>query len=173
MTRLSTDRLTLSELDEDDAPFILQLLNDPDWIRYIGDRKARTLEDARIYLRNGPIAMYAREGFGLYRTALARDDTPIGLCGLIRRPTLADVDIGFAFLPGYRSSGYAFESASAVLAQARTLGMPRVVAIVSPDNVRSAALLTRLDFRRERSIRLADDDELLDLYARDLGGSAP
>ena len=168
MTRLSSQRLVLSELDEVDAPFILQLLNDPDWIRFIGDRKVRTLEDARNYLRSGPLSMYAREGFGLYRTALAGDDTPIGLCGLIRRPTLPDVDIGFAFLPEYRGRGYAFESAAAVLAQARTLGLQRVVAIVSPENVRSAALLSRLDFQRERSIRLAEDDDLLDLYARDL-----
>ena len=116
MTRLSSQRLVLSELDEVDAPFILQLLNDPDWIRFIGDRKVRTLEDARNYLRSGPLSMYAREGFGLYRTALAEDDTPIGLCGLIRRPTLPDVDIGFAFLPEYRGRGYAFESAAAVLA---------------------------------------------------------
>ena len=173
MTRLSTERLVLSNLGEDDAPFILQLLNDPGWIRFIGDRKVRTPEDARVYLRNGPIAMYAREGFGLYRTALASDDTPIGMCGLIRRPTLADVDIGFAFLPAYRGCGYAFESAAAVIEHARTLGLERVVAIVSPDNVPSAALLARLHFLRERTIRLADDDEPLDLYARDLAGPAP
>jgi len=168
MTRLSTQRLVLSHLSDEDAPFIVELLNDPDWIRYIGDRNVRTPEDARQYLRNGPMAMYAREGFGLYRTALSRDDTPIGLCGLIRRPALADVDIGFAFLPAYRGLGYALESAGAVLDEARSLGLPRVVAIVSPENARSAALLTRLAFVRERSIRLSEDDELLDLYACEL-----
>jgi len=168
MTRLTTHRLVLSELAEADAPFIVALLNDPDWIRYIGDRKVRTLDDARVYLRNGPMAMYAREGFGLYRTALAHDDTPIGLCGLIRRPTLADVDIGFAFLPAHRGYGYALESATAVLAQARAIGLHRVVAIVSPDNAPSAALLARLGFALERPIRLAEDDALLDLYAREL-----
>jgi RimJ/RimL family protein N-acetyltransferase len=172
MTRLSTERLVLTELDDDDAPFILELLNDPEWIRYIGDRKLRTLDDARTYLRNGPIAMYAREGFGLYRTALAHDDTPIGLCGLIRRPALDDVDIGFAFLPAYRGCGYALESAAAVLDHAQALGLPRVVALVSPDNDRSAALLARLGFARERSIRLPDDDATLDLFARDLGRDA-
>src|SRR5688572_25687568 len=172
MTRLSTERLVLTELDDDDAPFILELLNDPEWIRYIGDRKLRTLDDARTYLRNGPIAMYARDGFGLYRTALAHDDTPIGLCGLIRRPALDDVDIGFAFLPAYRRCGYALESAAAVLDQARALGLPRVVAIVSPDNDRSAALLARLGFARERSIRLPDDEATLDLFTRDLGRDA-
>lgn len=173
MTRLCTDRLVLSELDEGDAPFIQQLLNDPDWIRYIGDRNVKTLDDARTYLRDGPIATYAREGFGLYRVALRHDDTPIGMCGLVRRPALADVDLGFAFLPAYRRCGYAFESAAAVLAHARTLGRSRVVAIVSPDNDRSAVLLLRLGFVRERDIRLTDDDMSLDLYARDLDGPAP
>ena len=116
----------------------MRLVNDPDWIRYIGDRGVRTEDDARAYLERGPIAMYARQGFGLWRVARRDDDEPVGMCGLIKRDTLPDVDIGFAFLPAYRGLGYAAEAAAATLALASTrYGLTRVVAIASPDNDRS------------------------------------
>lgn len=137
-----TDRLVLRELDGDDAPFILELLNDPDWLRYIGDKGVHDLDGARAYIDNGPRAMYARHGFGLYAVELKSDRTPIGMCGLIRRDTLPDVDIGFAFLPQYRSRGYAREAAQATLAHGRdALGLKRIVAITSPDNDASGRLL--------------------------------
>ena len=105
---IDTDRLTIRRLDaEQDAEFVLRLLNEPSFLQYIGDRGVRTLDDARAYLENGPIAMYARHGFGLYCVELKSDRTPIGMCGLIKRDTLPDVDIGFAFLPQYRARGYA------------------------------------------------------------------
>src|SRR5688572_24048547 len=119
MIVLETERLQLRYLSADDAPFIVELLNDPDWLQFIGDKSVRTLGDARAYLRDGPIAMYPREGFGLYLVVLRAQAKPIGLCGLIRRSGLADVDIGFAFLPAFRGSGYALESAAAVLAHGR------------------------------------------------------
>lgn len=165
---LKTRRLVLSRLTADDAPFILELLNDPDWIRFIGDRKVRSVADARAYLEKGPITMYAREGFGLYRTALGSSNTPIGMCGLIRRPGLDDVDLGFAFLPAYRGQGYGLESAQGVLEHARSLGLTRIVAIASKDNVRSARLLARLGFGPPTTFRLAGDDEELDLFERAL-----
>ena len=137
-----TDRLVLRKLEAHDAPFILELLNDPDWLRYIGDKGVHSLDDARGYLDNGPIAMYARHGFGLYCVELKSDRTPIGMCGLIKRDTLADVDIGFAFLPQYRSRGYAREAAQATLAHGRdAIGLKRVVAITSADNEASGRLL--------------------------------
>jgi RimJ/RimL family protein N-acetyltransferase len=148
MIILETERLVLRRLQTDDAPFIVRLLNDPDWLRFIGDKSVRTLDEAREYLRRGPIAMYAREGFGLYLT-VKKPDVPIGLCGLIRREGLADVDLGFAFLPAFRGQGYAFESAAAVMAYGRaTLGLGRIVAITSADNQRSMHLLARLGFVR-------------------------
>jgi RimJ/RimL family protein N-acetyltransferase len=168
MRVLQTERLVLSHFSAEDASFVLALVNDPDWIRFIGDRKVRTVGDALEYLASGPIAMYAREGFGLYRTALAQSDQPIGMCGLIRRPGLADVDLGFAFLPAYRGRGYAYESASGVIDHARTLGFARIVAIASPDNVRSARLLRRLGFDAPTRFRLPGGSEDLDLFARTL-----
>jgi RimJ/RimL family protein N-acetyltransferase len=137
-----TERLTLRHLVVDDAAFIVELLNDPDWLRYIGDKGVRTLDDARAYLENGPIAMYARHGFGLFCVELKSNRTPIGMCGLIKRDTLPDVDIGFAFLPRYRARGYAREAAEATLAYGRdAIGLRRVVAITSPDNDASGRLL--------------------------------
>ena len=99
----------------DDAPFILGLLNDPDFLRYIGDRGVRTLDDAAAYITNGPLASYARHGFGLYLVSLGDTGVPIGISGVLRRDTLPDPDIGFAFLPGFRRQGYALEAARAVL----------------------------------------------------------
>src|SRR5438270_3424377 len=128
---LRTERLVLRRLTAGDADFILALVNDPDWLRYIGDRRIRTREDASAYLLAGPLAMYDRLGFGLYRVELRESGVPIGICGLLKRDALDDVDIGFAMLPHFRARGYAFEAAAATLAYGqRELGLLRIVAVV-------------------------------------------
>lgn len=166
MPVLETPRLVLRRLVPSDADFILALLNDPDWIRFIGDRGVRSPDDARAYLLRGPIASYDRHGFGLWRVERKDDGAPGGICGLVDREGLDDVDVGFAFLPAFRGRGYAFEAASATLAHARdALGLSRVVAIVSPDNARSIALLEKLSLRFERTMTLPGDDEAVCVYA--------
>jgi RimJ/RimL family protein N-acetyltransferase len=156
---LQTPRLNLRQLTVDDGAFMLALLNDPAWLQYIGDRGVRTLDQARDYLRKGAIDMYARLGFGLYLVELDATHEPIGICGLIKRDTLPDVDLGFAFLPRFRGGGYAREAAAATMSYARsTLGMQRVVAIVSPENASSIALLEKLGFRFEQSLRLPPNE---------------
>jgi RimJ/RimL family protein N-acetyltransferase len=160
MKILETPRLALHRFAPEDAPFVLTLLNDPAWLRYIGDRGIRTLEGARGYVTDGPMAMYAREGFGLWKCTLRATGEPIGMCGLIKRPSLDDVDLGFAFLPPYRKQGYGREAAQACLAYARdTVGLSRVVAVVSPDNADSIRLLADLGMRYERDIRMGTQDE--------------
>ena len=150
-----TERLSLRHLTVDDAPFILRLVNEPSWLEFIGDKGVHSLEDARGYLTNGPIAMYARAGFGLYMTELRDGGSPIGLCGLIKRDSLPDVDIGFAFFPEQWGKGYAYEAASAVLKRAQSvLSMRRVVAIVSPGNRRSIELIGRLGMVLETELDL-------------------
>jgi ribosomal-protein-alanine N-acetyltransferase len=148
---LTTERLVLRHLAADDADFIVALMNDPDWLRYIGDRGIRTADDARGYIASGPVDMYARLGFGLYAVELRDDGTPIGICGLIRRDWLEDVDLGFAFLPRFRGAGYAHEAAAATVEHARdTLGLDRLLAIVSPENEGSVRLLGKLGMTFER-----------------------
>ena len=169
MTLLRTDRLILRRVTSADALFIRSLVNDPDWLRYIGDRGVRTLEDARVYVRNGPARMYETYGFGLYAVERRSDGAVMGLCGLIKRDTLPDFDLGFAFLPAHRGQGYAREAAAMVLAEARdAFGLSRVLAITSLDNERSMALLERLGFRFERVIRLTPEDPGTRLYALSL-----
>lgn len=169
MNPLETGRLILRELTLDDAPFILELVNDPAWLRFIGDRGVHSLEDARALIQNGPMAMYAQENFGLWLVTLKPTETPIGLCGLIKRPAFADVDIGVAFMPLYRQSGYGYEAASATLAYARDMvGLERVVAILSQDNVGSARLLQKLGFTYEDHFQFENDLEILNLYGFDL-----
>jgi RimJ/RimL family protein N-acetyltransferase len=169
VTVLETDRLVLRRLSVDDAVFILELLNEPSWLRFIGDPGVRTLEDAESYLLKGPIEMYARHGFGLYLTALKADGVPMGMCGLVKREALDDIDIGFAFLPRFWGRGYAHEAAAAVMAHAKAaLGLRRVVAIVAPDNRSSLKLLGKLGMRFERMVKLADGGQEIELFGRRL-----
>jgi len=163
---LETERLVLRELCASDAGFILQLVNEPSWLQYIGDKGIQTIEAARDYIQKGPVEMYARFGFGLWLVELKKEAIPIGICGLIQRETLEDVDIGFAFLPSHWRKGYAFESASATLSHGRKMfGLKRIVAIMSPDNYRSHSLLEKLGFRFERMFRISNNVPEVKLYA--------
>ena len=166
MTVTQTERLLLRWLDVRDSAFIFELVNEPSWLRYIGDKGVKTLQDAQRYIEDGPIEMYQRLGFGLYAVELKENGAPIGICGLIKRDALVDVDLGFAFLPRFWTKGYALESASAVMSYGRSaLGLSRIVAIVSQDNHRSARLLEKLGFRLESSVSLQPDGDELKLYA--------
>jgi [ribosomal protein S5]-alanine N-acetyltransferase len=161
---IRTARLGLRQLELSDAAFILELLNDAEFLRFIGDKGVTTLDGAREYILKGPVDSYGRHGFGLYATCL-HNGTPIGICGLVKREGLADVDVGFAFLSRYRSKGYAVESAAAVLEHARrVLRMQRIVAISSPDNASSIAVLERIGLKFERMIRLAEHSPELKLF---------
>jgi RimJ/RimL family protein N-acetyltransferase len=157
---LETERLVLRRLTVEDAPFLLRLLNEPSWLQFIGDRGVRTLDDARRYVLEGPIDMYERLGFGLYATTLQEDESaPIGICGLVKRAGLDDVDIGFALLPEFWGKGYAYEAAAAVMAYAKeVVGLRRVVAITSLDNESSAKLLGKIGLRFEKTILLNGEE---------------
>jgi RimJ/RimL family protein N-acetyltransferase len=165
---IETDRLILRRLDVEDAEFILRLLNDPSFLRFIGDKQVRTLADARNYILNGPIASYKRFGFGLFITELKESSEPIGICGLLKRDTLDDVDIGFAFLPEFCHKGYGFESAKATLTYGRdVLGRKRILAITSPDNEASIGLLEKLGLKFEGLKKLTDDAPEVNVFATD------
>jgi RimJ/RimL family protein N-acetyltransferase len=164
-TVIRSERLDLRRLQVSDAGFILELLNDAEFLRFIGDKGVRTVADARDYIQKGPMDSYERHGFGLLAVCL-RDGTPIGICGLVKRDGLDDVDVGFAFLPRYRSKGFAVESAAAVLSHAReALSLRRVVAITTPDNSSSIAVLQKIGLKFERMIKLEAHGEALKLFA--------
>jgi len=169
MTILETDRLRLRKLSTEDADFILRLLNEVSFIQYIGDKGVRTLEDARSYILTGPVASYEKFGFGLWLVEKKDERVPMGICGLLKRETLNDVDIGYALVPEFWSKGFALEAASAVLSYAiRELGLKRIVAIVSPDNQSSIRLLEKSGFRFEKMIRLSPEAEEIKLFGREL-----
>ncbi|MEP7042610.1 MAG: GNAT family N-acetyltransferase [Dokdonella sp.] len=169
MHPIETPRLMLRELVDDDAAFIFKLVNDPSWLRYIGDKGVRDMDGARAYIANGPHASYARFGFGLLRVELKADGTPIGMCGLIKRDTLDDVDIGYALLPQFGGLGYAREAADATLCHARdVLQLARLVALVSPDNQASIKLLEKLGLRFEKTLSVSADGMETALYGRSL-----
>ncbi|MGZ7151519.1 GNAT family N-acetyltransferase [Bacillus sp. BC08] len=163
MIVLETERLVLRWFDIKDAPFILELVNDPAWIQFIGDKRIKNLDDAKKYILNGPVDMYNKMGFGLYLVERKEDLTPLGMCGLIKRDSLEDVDIGFAFLEKFRSKGYGFESASAVIDYGvQNLGMKRIVAITTLDNINSGKLLEKVGLQFEKII--SDSGENLKLF---------
>ena len=158
MFSLSTERLLLRKIATSDAAFILRLLNEPSFIQFIGDKGVRSLEDARQYILNGPISSYQAHGFGLYLVTLNSDNTPIGMCGLLKRASLPDVDIGFAFIPEFWNKGYALEAAVAVMIYGKdVLKLPRIVAITNKDNHASAKLLNKIGLRFDRFITLDGD----------------
>jgi len=167
MKVLETERLTLRLQTTEDADFILELVNDPSWLQFIGDRGVRTVEDAREYILNS-INMYEKSGFCFYLVERKEDNIPLGICGLVKRDALEDVDIGFAFLPTYWGKGYAYEAASAVLAYGLdTLGLKRIVAITTQDNYASAKLLEKVGLKFESLVQLSNDEEELRLFSLD------
>jgi RimJ/RimL family protein N-acetyltransferase len=170
MKVLETDRLVLRWLTAEDAPLILRLVNEPPWQMYIGNSGVKTLADAERYIMTGPVAMYGRLGFGLYLVELKEGLVPLGICGLIKRDALDDVDIGYAFLQEFWSRGYAMEAASAVMALgARVFHLTRIVAVSSPENQPSAKLLGKLGFQFERTVQLKPGASEVRLYAAALG----
>ena len=168
MPVLETARLTVRRLSLDDAAFMLELLNDPAFIRNIGDRGVRDLEGARGYILRGAIASHERYGYGLDLVELKSTAEPAGICGLVRRDYLDDPDIGFAFLPRFTGFGYALESAGAVIEHARSvLQLPRVLAIVSPGNARSIRVIEKIGLRYQRMITPPGESEAIRLFSSD------
>jgi RimJ/RimL family protein N-acetyltransferase len=168
-----TDRLVLRRLTVEDAPFILRLLNEPSFLQHIGDRGVRSITDAQQYILSGPIASYERHGFGLFLVELRETRAPIGICGLLKRDALDDVDVGFALVPEAWSKGYAFEAASATLACARdTHHLTRVVAITSQGNFASINLLVKLGFYFDRMVLMPGEHDEVKLFARRLGNAS-
>jgi RimJ/RimL family protein N-acetyltransferase len=165
---VETNRLILRKLSTEDADFILELVNEPSWLRFIGDKGVRSIADARDYILKGPVESYERFGFGLYLAELKENGIPIGLCGLIKRESLKDVDIGFAFLPKFWGKGYAYESASAVMAYGKSaLGVNRIVAVTTPDNHNSIKVLEKLGFKFEQMVMLSVEAPEIKLFAHD------
>lgn len=163
---LETERLALRHLTKEDALFIVTLLNEPDWIKYIGDRNIRTIEAAKKYIKEGPMTMYKEHGIGLYLIELRENAQPIGLCGLLHRDFLKDVDLGFAVLSKYWGKGYAFEAAQGTLTYgAEVLGHRRIVGFTSLNNEKSANLLQKLGMKDEGTIKYVSSSEDVRLFA--------
>lgn len=160
MVVCETPRLHVRRLSADDAAFLLQLLNEPSFIENIADRGVRSLDDARSYFAKGPGASYEKYGFGLFHVSLKESGEAIGMCGLLKRDWLEDVDVGFAFLPQYFGKGYAFESAQGVIEWGRrTLGIQRVCGITKPDNTGSIRVLEKLGMRFDRMVTSPEGQE--------------
>jgi RimJ/RimL family protein N-acetyltransferase len=169
LPELETARLTLRRLDFGDAAFLVGLLNQPSFLANIGDRGVRNVEDAHRYLREGPMAMYEKHGFGLWHVARRADGVAMGMCGLLRRDFLPDVDLGYAFLPEHWGQGYAFEAADATLRHAATkFGLSRVIGVVSENNTASIRVLEKLGMSFERMVSMRPDEPDVRLYGRSL-----
>ena len=165
MAVIETERLSLSHLTLDDCDFIIELLNEPSFSRYIGDKGVRTVDDARQYLEEGPICQYREFGYGLYRVVEKGTGRSVGICGLVNREAFDTPDLGFAFLKAYWSQGYATESSAAVMRHARDeLGMDRVIAMADGENQRSTRVLDKLGFTFETMVTMPDETEEVRQY---------
>jgi RimJ/RimL family protein N-acetyltransferase len=161
MTFITTDRLEIRYITGEDFHFIFRLLNEPSWIKYIGDKGIKTEDDAKNYIETGPLQMYKDYGFGLYLVTLKETGVPIGLCGLIKRPSLDNIDLGYAFLPEFTGKGYAFEATKAVLQYGKEqLSIDKIVAITTTDNVSSEKVLLKLGFTFDSLINENNGEEL-------------
>jgi ribosomal-protein-alanine N-acetyltransferase len=169
LPELETPRLVLRQLDFSDADFLVGLLNQPSFLANIGDRGVRNVEDAHRYLREGPLAMYEKFGFGLWHVSRRTDGTAVGMCGLLKRDILPDVDVGYAFLPEYWGQGYASEAAAATLAHAAAkFRLPRVIAVVSEGNEGSIRVIEKLGMKFERMVPMRPNEPDVRLYGRTL-----
>ncbi len=163
-----TERLRIRELTERDAAFALHIYNTKPFLQFVGDRHIRTIEQAAQYLVDGPMKMYKEKGVGLYLVELKACRTPIGLCGLIKRDHLEEIDIGYGYLEAFFGKGYAFESCQSVLAYAKkSLHLQRVIAFTNSDNAASIKLLERLGLRFDKVIAATDNDPEMDFYSID------
>lgn len=166
MKILETKRAILREVTEDDAEFILDLLNQPSFVHYIGDRKVRTIDEAREYIASRFTESYIKFGFGMWAVELKETNAAMGICGFVKRESLPDADIGFALLPQFEKRGYAYESAAAAMKYgADVLKFPRVLAITSQNNTSSQKLLEKIGLKFERLISLPNDAEKLKLFS--------
>lgn len=169
MKNITTQRLMLSPFSAQDAPFIFELLNMPEWIQFIGDRNIKTLADAEHYIVAKLMPSYATNGFGFYIVKLKDGETPIGMCGLVKRDSLENEDIGFAFLSSFTGKGYAFEAATATLLHAKEdLKLHKISAITIAENIHSIRLLEKIGLTFQKTIKVADDGEELLLFEKDL-----
>ena len=167
---LVTERLRIREFTEADAGFIFHLLNTPAWLEFIGNRNIKTLEDARLYIINAPLFSYLKFGFGPYLVELKDSAVPIGMCSLIKRDSLEDVDLGFAFLPEHIGKGYAYETCQAVMEYSKTiLGIKKLVAITDTHNTSSVKLLEKIGFLSEGKVKLPGEEEELLFFSKLLG----
>jgi ribosomal-protein-alanine N-acetyltransferase len=166
MKTIESERLFLRPLTLEDGEFIVQLLNTDGFIKYIGDRNVKTIEQAKNYLLNGPLKSYETNGFGLSLAELKTDKTPVGMCGLLRRDYLDHPDIGFAFLPDHTGKGYAYEIVKEIIHDGLDrLQMEKILAIVLPENTSSIKLLEKVGFRYEKNFISPDTNEELCLYS--------
>jgi RimJ/RimL family protein N-acetyltransferase len=163
---LETERLRLRKFNIKDGEFVFTLLNSPGWIKFIGDRNIKSLAEAEYYITNSLISSYDRFGFGPYLVEIKDSGVCIGMCSLIKRDELEDVDIGFAFLDDYSGKGYAFEASSATLNYAlHDLRIKKIVAITEPGNDRSIHLLKKLGLYEEKKVKFASEEEELLLFS--------
>lgn len=164
-----TKHLQIRRFETSDAGFVLELLNTPGWIQYIGDKNIKTIAEAENYILSGPVKSYKKSGFGLYLVALKDSGKSVGMCGLIKRDTLEDVDVGVAFLPEQAGKGYAYEAVAAVLEHAKNdFNIQRIVAITLHENKSCIRLLEKAGLVFEKDIQFPGETEVLMLFGKTL-----
>jgi RimJ/RimL family protein N-acetyltransferase len=172
---IETERLFIRQLDLSDASFMLELVNTPAWLQYIGDRNLHTIEDAERYLANGVLKSYADNGFGGWLVVLKESGQSVGMCGLFQRAYLPAPDLGFAFLPGHAGKGYAYEAATATLTYIKQqfTYLDTLYAITIPENSRSVRLLEKCQFKCISTLKPPGEDTDVKLFMLNMRNQLP
>lgn len=159
-----TERLAVRLLHSRDTSFLVELLNSPGWLKYIGDRNVKTVQQAMDYLTHGPLKSYQTLGFGLWLVEEKQNGTSLGICGMVQRDYLTHPDLGFAFLPEVQGQGYGYEVAAATIQFVRkSFDTQKLFAITKPNNQSSIRLLTKLGFQKISTLSVAQEE--LDLFS--------
>lgn len=165
MSIITTDRLTLREVLLDDSPFILSLISEAAWRQFISDHSITTLEETERYIEERLISLYKKWNYGLWLVELKSNQQALGICGLVRRPTLPTMDLGFGFRQQFWGQGYAYEAAVACQHYAHTeYHAETLLAITNPENSRSQKLLKKIGFQYNETKSLSDADDPVAIF---------
>jgi len=144
---LETSRLYLRELVPEDAEMILRLDRDPDVMHYMpAAARARVSRvHSQEFVRKAIRYYEEHPGLGIWTTILKGKNECIGWTTLKDLPGTEEIEIGFRYFPKYWNQGLATEISAALLKYGfEQLNLPRIVAVVHPENAASIRVIEKI-----------------------------
>lgn len=141
---IETERLTLRAFSEADATALFELSQDPDVMRYVGERRVPTLQESWRGVA-GMIGHWAMRGYGQWAIEERASGQFIGRAGIINPVDWPGPEVGYLLGKAWWGHGYATEAARAAMDWGfEQVGFPELISLIFAENVRSIAVATRL-----------------------------